>query len=168
MAITAYMLNNPNKPIKVTEVAKNVGASKGSVSLTLKKLTKEGIVRDLHVDISDPRVRAMKIMINVQGIVSKGIISKLKKYTSGAGLYGSWANGTNTEDSDVDIWIKPKKSFKQALLGKLSGEISAALGAEVQLLVLSKERIENLKKDNVVFYHSLLFSSMQLYGEGIE
>ncbi len=168
MTITEYILNNPNTPVKVTAVATALGVSKGNVSLTLKNLVKDGFVKDLRVDMDNPRTRALKIMINIESIARKGAVGKLRRYAVGIGLYGSWAKGTNTEESDVDIWIKPNGLFKQSNLAKITGEIRELLGADAQILVLSKERLEHLKKDNVVFYHSLLFSSIRLYGEGIE
>jgi predicted nucleotidyltransferase len=167
-AIIEYILDNPNARIRVNDIARKLGVSKGSVSLTLKKLVEEGFVTDLHVNMDNPEVRTFKILINIRSIMNKGVISRLKRYALGAGLYGSWAKGTNTEDSDIDLWIIPKKSFRQADIAEISGKIREILGVDTQILVLSKERIERLKRDNTVFYHSLLFSSMQLYGEEVE
>ena len=150
-AITESILSNPGKAIKVTEVAKISKTSKASVSLTVKRLTKEGIIRDWHVNMADPRTRALKILINIDDITKVGMVAKLKPHALGIGIYGSWAKGTNTEASDIDIWIKPKKSFKFTDIGRIISEISDGLGIEVQILVLSEQRLEQLGKTNSTF-----------------
>lgn len=166
-AITESILNNPGKTIKITEVAKESKTSKASVSLTVKRLTKEEIIKDWHVNMANPRTRALKILINIDSITKAGMVAKLKPYALGIGIYGSWAKGTNTEASDIDIWIKPKKPFKFTDIGAIIGEIGDGLGVEAQVLVLSKERLEQLGKTNSTFLHSLWFGSMDLYGEAI-
>ena len=136
--ITEYLLNNPGKRIKVTYVAKELKVSKASVSLTVKELAEDGIVKGLYIDMKSPRTRAFKIMINVNSIVKNGVIEALKKYALGIGLYGSWVKGTNTEDSDIDIWIKPKYMLKQSGTAILSKEIRERLGVDAEVLILSK------------------------------
>ncbi len=166
--ITEYLLNNPGKRIKVTDVARQLGVSKGSVSLTVKELSDDRLVKDLHVDMDNPRTRALKIMINVDNIARKGVIGVLKKYAVGIGLYGSWSKGTNTEDSDIDLWIRPKRALAQSGMAILSRSVREKLGVEAQILVLGKDRVAALKKDNQVFFYSVLFGSIRLYGEDIE
>lgn len=166
--IVADILSNPGKRVKVTEVAKKLGVSKGSVSLAANELMKEGILKEWSVDAENPRTRALKILLNTETLVKSGTVGELRKIGVGGGVYGSWARGTNTEDSDIDLWVKPKKSFEQTDVARISRDIRKKLGLQVQLLVLSKERIMQLKSDNRIFYYSLLFSSMKLFGEDID
>jgi len=102
-------------------------------------------------------------------LVDKNVIRRLKKLEAiGCGIYGSCANGTNHEESDIDIWIKVDKHPGEAKVATVSNEIRKLLGRNVQILVLTPERIERLKKEDPIFYYSLVFGSIRLYGEGIE
>lgn len=167
--IIEFIMDTPAKKIKIRELARLLRISPAHVSRTLKVLSKYNIIKDNKVDISNPYVRALKIFLNIKKIVEKGIIKRLKKLKArGAGIYGSWAMGTNYEDSDLDIWIKVDKHPGEIKVATVSNEIRRALGRNVQMLVLTPERIERLKKEDPIFYYSLAFGSIVLYGEGIE
>ncbi|MCP2520900.1 nucleotidyltransferase domain-containing protein [SCandidatus Aminicenantes bacterium Aminicenantia_JdfR_composite] len=94
--------------------------------------------------------------------------SLFKKYSfiKGVGLYGSCVKGTNREDSDIDLWIKVEK-VKEEELSKLTNELKRK-NERIKPLFLTKEKIEFLKKEDTVFYYSLVFGSIILYGEEIE
>jgi predicted nucleotidyltransferase len=82
------------------------------------------------------------------------------------GLYGSCVKGTNIEDSDIDLWVKIKK-VKEEELSKLTNELKRK-DERIKPLFLTKEKIEVFKKEDIVFYYSLVFGSITLYGEEIE
>ncbi len=167
--IIEFIINNPTKKIKVRELAKLLKLSPAHVSRTLKILNEYNIIKDNKVDLSNPYARGLKIFFNIKNLVEKNVIRKLKKIeASGAGIYGSWASGTNYEDSDLDIWIKTNKHPGEIKIAALSNEIRKLLGRNIQILVLTPERIERLKKDDAPFYYSLVFGSIRLYGEEIE
>ena len=85
------------------------------------------------------------------------------KFVKAVGLYGSSAKGTNTKESDIDLWIKIEKT-KDEEIAKLNSELSNKIES-VALLVLTDEKINELKKSDLTFYHSLYFGSIILYGE---
>ena len=81
-------------------------------------------------------------------------------------IFGSCAKGTNREDSDIDLWIKVKKT-KEAELSKLTNVLKRK-SERIKPLFLTKDKIEALKKEDTVFFHSLVFGSIIIYGEKIE
>jgi len=165
---TEYILTHPKKKIKVTEIARELAVSKGHVSEVISDLKKEGIVKKSMVDLTNPYVRALKIAININKIKKSGVISKIRSLgIEKAGLYGSWANGNNTEESDIDIWVKPDDVMKGIDIAKLSDNIRKTLKIEPQIVVLSEEKLKRLKEDNEVFYFTLVLGSIILMGEGI-
>jgi predicted nucleotidyltransferase len=96
-------------------------------------------------------------------------VKTLKKIEAlGAGVYGSWSNGSNHEDSDLDVWIKTRKHPGERKVAAVSNDIRRTLGRNVQMSVLTPERIGRLKKEDPIFYYSLVFGSMTLYGEAVE
>lgn len=167
--IIEYLLSDTSRNLKVVEIAKAANTGKGYVSKTLKSLENDGLIEKGRIDVSNPRITAMKILINMNKIVDAGVIKKIGKLdVIGAGIYGSWASGKNNQESDIDIWIKPREKIKEADIATVSRQIRESLNANPQILVLDSDRIKQLKMNNMVFYHSLIFGSIQIFGEPLE
>jgi len=151
-------------PISVNIIAAKLKISKGLVSKYLDVLLKEGIAKKSngkYLIVDSPITKGAKILLNIIGI-DAGIFKKFD-FVEAAGLYGSCAKGENTEESDVDLWIKIKD---------ISDEKAASLTAvinkkirNVKPLFLTTKKIEKMKEDDELFYHSLSFGSIVLYGE---
>jgi predicted nucleotidyltransferase len=169
LRVIKRILNSPTAEIKVRKLAKELGISPAHVSKTLKALRDEGIVKDGRVDLSAPMARALKVFLNVERLVEIGVVDEIKSLggVAGAGIYGSWANGTNHEDSDLDLWIRVEKHPGEMKVASLVGEIRKSVGAEVQMLVLTPEDLERLRREDPAFYHSLVFGSFVMWGEPI-
>lgn len=152
--------------IKVTNVAKELSLSKGFVSEFLYLLHKNKILyknKEYH-PTNNSLTRAIKILLNINKIN----LHKIKKpFIKGIGIYGSWAYGTNTIDSDLDIWIKTEKYPQEKELAQLSKILRKMVYTDVQLLVLTPKKIKQIKTDTP-FYSSLYHSSILLWGEPIE
>ena len=90
-------------------------------------------------------------------------IFKKFDFVEAAGLYGSCAKGENTDDSDVDLWIKMKDASDEKV-ASLTALLSKKI-RNVKPLFLTAKRIEKIKKSDELFYHSLSFGSIILFGE---
>lgn len=149
----------------VTQITKETGISKGLVSryLTLMKdqhfLEREEQTYHLK---NHARTRALKRLLNLENLIWDDISPKWAK---SAGLYGSWASGTNTEQSDVDVWIKVASYPTEEELNQLYKKIKNITTTEVNMLILTKEKLEQIKKIDPPFYHSLQKNSLLLKGE---
>jgi len=149
--------------VKVSETARKLNLSKGLVSKYFDILVNEKMLKkkeNIFLIANNSKTKAMKIMLNVLSIPQ--IFSKYK-FVKAVGLYGSSAKGTNTKESDIDLWIKIEKT-KDEEIAKLNSELSNKIEG-VALLVLTDEKIKELKKSDLTFYHSLYFGSIILYGE---
>ena len=152
------------KPISVNVIAARLKISKGLVSKYLDVLLKEGITKKSNGKyriVDSPITKGTKILLNITG-VGVGMFKKFD-FVEAAGLYGSCVKGDNTDESDVDLWIKIKD---------VSDEKAASLTAvmnkkikNVKPLFLTTKKIEKMKKEDELFYHSLSFGSIVLYGE---
>ena len=107
-----------------------------------------------------PLVKAVKILLNVKNI-DTGIFSKYP-FVTAAGLYGSCARGENTENSDVDLWLRVK-DVEETKIASLTSEINRKI-KNAKILLLSDKRLEKIRKEDTMFYHSLTFGSIILYG----
>mgnify|MGYP001576765663 CR=1 FL=1 len=152
------------QPISVNVVAARLKISKGLVSKYLDVLLKEGIAKKSngkYLIVNSPITKAAKILLNITAI-DAGIFKKFN-FVEAAGLYGSCAKGENTDESDVDLWVKIKD---------VSDEKAASLTAtmnkkikNIKPVFLTTKKIEKMKEDDVLFYHSLSFGSIVLYGD---
>jgi len=103
----------------------------------------------------------VKILLNVRRIDTR-IFGKYP-FVTAVGLYGSCARGENTEDSDVDLWVRVK-DVEESKLASLTSEINKKI-KNAKLLYLNDKKIEKLRKEDIMFYHSLSFGSIILYGD---
>lgn len=150
--------------ISVSNIAGQLKLSKGLVSKYFDILAKEGILRktDGKTLITDSSfVKALRILFNVKNISSK--IFKKYRFIKSVGLYGSCAKGENKENSDVDLWIRVEETGEDRL-ASLTSELNKKI-KNVKVLFLTNEKIEKLKKEDILFYHSLAFGSLIIYGE---
>ncbi len=166
--IIRYMLKNPSKPARVSEISKALKVNKSAVSIMIKKLERMGVLKGKQADLGNPLVKALKVLINIESMFDSGALALLKSRAVSAGIYGSVAKGTDIEASDVDIWIIPKKNLDGLQTSRLMRLLSDLLSRQVQMVVLDGHRLESMKKDDTNFYHSLVFGSILLFGDGIE
>jgi len=83
-------------------------------------------------------------------------------FVTAVGLHGSCARGQNTEDSDMDLWVRVK-DVKETKIASLTSEINKKI-KNAKIVFLSDKKIEKLRKEDIMFYHSLAFGSIILYG----
>lgn len=151
---------------RVSTISRELGLSKGLVSKFMRTLRTNGLVRkvgNLYSPTDNFISREVRRIINLSKIRlrrmdRKGII--------GLGLYGSWARGTNTIESDVDVWVKADEYPSQEYLAALSSQLRKMLGTEVRLLVLTPKKMEQIEVDDI-FYFNLMRDSICLWGEDI-
>jgi DNA-binding transcriptional ArsR family regulator len=151
--------------ITVSQITQETGVSKGMVSRYLKTMKEENFLhreKQTYSIINHARTRALKTLIGLQQL-KWDEISPL--WAESAGLYGSWASGTNTELSDVDIWIKVVSYPSEDEMNQLYKNIKNNTYTEVNILILTPEKLEQIKKADPPFYHSLQIWSLILEGE---
>jgi predicted nucleotidyltransferase len=151
------------EPISVNVIAARVKISKGLVSKYLNVLLKRGLTKKSdgkYIIVDSPITKAAKILLNIAGI-DVGIFKKFG-FVEAVGLYGSCAKGENTTESDVDLWIKIKEVSDEKL-ASLTALINKKI-RNAKAIFLTTKKIEKMKKDDELFYHSLLFGSILIYG----
>ena len=149
----------------VQQITSKTGLSKGLVSPYLVLLSREGLLkkneRTYQLKFSSLTV-AIKRLLNIEQITA---VSKKPAWASGFGMYGSWAEGTNTEESDIDLWVYVKTLPTGIMVAELERDISRALSAEVHVLVLNREKIAGMKDTDEPFYRSFVKQSITLEGD---
>ena len=153
--------------IQVSDVARETSTSKGLVSKYLNGLVGAGVLTKdadrFHV-LEGLETKAIRIFFNLLSM-DRGLFGGFPFFIKSAGVYGSMVRGTNTRDSDIDLWI-----FHEPVAPEELSRVSRKLGSmgDVKPLYLSKERIEYMRINDPVFYYSLIFGSITLYGEPLD
>ncbi len=165
--VLEYLLEHPTEEIKIRKIAAKLKLNPGFVSVFIKKLRKERIVKKESVDKNSSMVKAWKILFNISKITKH--LNKLLRIKSidGIGIYGSWAIGTNNEESDIDLWIKVKKYPEAIEIARIRKVIRENVGVEPSIMIITKEKMEELKRKNPPIYFSLMHS-FHLWGENVD
>lgn len=106
-----FLLSNPMKQFHEREVVRQTGVSVGAVNQILKKLHKAGLVeRDrrgranfYRANLKSPVARQFKVLFNVLAL--DDLVDQIKQTSERVVLFGSCAEGTDVEESDIDLFV---------------------------------------------------------------
>jgi len=113
--ILSLFVANPDKSFYGREISKKLNISLGATSNALRLFKKKGILvsekkgkTSLYtLRSSNPYLDYFKILNSL--LILEPLIEKLKIISKQIILYGSYATGTFTSDSDVDLFIVSEK-----------------------------------------------------------
>jgi predicted nucleotidyltransferase len=152
----------------VTEVSRETGVSKGLVSRFIRYLESSGLIEKSgrsYYPKNIEKTKAIKVLLNLDKIN----LNQLNlDWADSIGIYGSWASGANTSESDFDVWVKVGKYPPEQEISRLNKDLRDMTKAEVSMLILTPEKLETLKNTDKPFYNSLLRNSIVLKGDTLE
>lgn len=130
------------------EISREAKISTGAASESLRKLAKQGLIRSeekgkekyYSVDLDNSFIKNLKIALNVLSI--QNLINELKEFSEKIVLFGSYADGLNTEESDIDLFVlcSDKSKIKKILnIYKLKKKLSVILLTTVEYTLLKKK-----------------------------
>lgn len=111
MTVFEFFLADPMKEYHEREVMRRTGVSKGSANKILRLLGKsQFLVRErkgrmafYRLNTADPVVRQFKLLLNVYSL--KKFLQELKEHCRRIILFGSCSQGTDVEESDIDLFF---------------------------------------------------------------
>jgi predicted nucleotidyltransferase len=152
----------------VSVVSRASGVNKGLVSRYLRLLKELGLLqRDSrkYALLDGALPRAVRLILNLETLDLSTLATGPLKELEGLGLYGSWARGMNHLDSDLDVWIRANSPPEESDLARLQRDLSLLTGTEVNLLVLTPQKLAELKINDPPFYSSLIMNSLTIKGK---
>lgn len=155
--VLMYLLLHPGRSCYEREAARAVKISYGSANHVLNYLYKKGFLKRetkgrmcfYSVELSNPYIKELKILYNL--LLLESLVEKLKSHTHKVVLYGSWANGTDTENSDIDIFIvTPSEEKARSIIDKFSYSDKAG-GRKIQAVIYSPEDLLKREEKERIF-----------------
>lgn len=154
LKLLKIFFEEPNREVSVREYAKLQKISPATASKLLKNFTKNGILKEKKqrifnfyaANLDDERYRDLKVYYNIRKIKESGIIEAINKFYMKPLilLFGSFAFGTDTETSDVDLLIisEKTKEFQDLKI------FEKRIGRRIQIFVFKD--IKDIKNRNLV------------------
>jgi len=151
-------------PLSVGHLARSLKVSKGLVSQYLNILRKNGVLKkakNRFLVQDNTKTTSIRLLFNI-GDFDAGIFGRYG-FVKRAGVYGSCAKGANTETSDIDVWILVEGASERGL-AELTRKLKA-MDERIKPLYLTQDRIGALKKEDLTFYYSIYFGSIDIFGD---
>lgn len=152
------------------EIAEKLHCSPGKVHQALQifkqnyLVTTEKIKNKLIIkpDRKNASYQKIKSLININKIIKSKTYIDLK--TIGlVGVYGSYAQGIDDKESDIDLIILTEK--KELHVRELIRNLEQELMKRINPLILTKQKIKNLEKEDKEFYIRLKLTTVELNGD---
>ncbi len=155
------------------EIAEKLGCSAGQAYKTVSLLRKFDFVREkkiknrkiISLNRENPLLARIRSLINVNNLINCKSYRNLKK-TGKICIYGSFANGTDVPESDVDLAVYTDKSLLDVRTA--ASKLEKELGRKVSVLMLNKRKLEQLQKKDPEFYIRLKLTSICFNGDIFE
>lgn len=152
------------------EIAEKLNCSPGKVHQAIQIFKQNSLVITERVKnkliIKSNRKSAVyqkvKSLVNIDNIVKSKNYNKLKS-TGIIGVYGSYAQGTDDKESDIDLVILTEK--KELLVRERIRSLEKELGKRISPLFITKQKIKNLEKEDKEFYIRLKLTTIELNGD---
>ncbi len=149
--IFSYLTKVPHTSHYEREIARAVESSIGATNQTLKILLNIGVViREkkgqlylYRLSLDSPLVREYRKFENILDVVL--LVSKIKGFCNKIVLYGSCASGTDTTESDIDLFIISRE--KERILREIR-KYGKNLNREIKPFIVTIEEYLRLRKNN--------------------
>lgn len=147
--VLSFLLNYPSHSYMEKEIVKATKVSRTAVNEALKELAedkfilreKKGRMSFYSIDLNDPVIRRLKSTENVSSL--KPLVEQLKKISQKIILFGSFAEGINVEESDIDLFVltnRPEKAQRAVQKSSLAEKIKPVIKKPSEFIGLDKKK----------------------------
>lgn len=118
IAVIDALSSDPSTSLHTRKLAEKAKVSVGTASTVLNTLEESGMLtvqevgnmKFYKINLSDPVARQWKVLFNIDRL--KPLVELLKESADQIVVFGSYAEGTNTPDSDVDLYVLTQREPK--------------------------------------------------------
>lgn len=175
--ILGCFLSHPNTRFYANEVSKKLKVSPSSANNAVKHFAEKGyLIKEeqgyttlYRLNLGNSIVVSLKKAYGLEFVISakpEDILLRSDPGIISLALYGSYADGTFDEHSDIDFLIVTQ-SKKETLLPAIR-ELEDKLEKEVNVVFFRLSEWRKLANDRDAFYKNVVANHVLLYGSGIE
>jgi len=175
--ILAKFIENPNTKFYVKELSRILKVSPGSVSKAVNRFEKNGlliknVVGQTHqysVNIENPMILPLKKfngLVKIHNSNFKNTFLKADENMLSLAIYGSYADGTYDEKSDLDVLIITPSN--KEVYNQPGTKLQSKLGLELSISIFKLSQWRKLAKQNDPYYKRIVENHILFYGSGIE
>ena len=166
--ILCLFFTNPTKEFYEKEVSDIIKISVGAVNKYMKILTKiELLQQEKHGRMHFYTLNRENLLVKYLKVVftlSTPLIQEIKDIKNGSiriFLYGSYARGEDTEESDIDMLLISKKEDRNKVIGATSN-LGRKYGKEIKISACSQEEWLAMREDDPAFYERVEKDKIEL------
>ncbi|MBN1621791.1 MAG: nucleotidyltransferase domain-containing protein [Endomicrobiales bacterium] len=155
-----FLLGRPDEEFYDRQISKLTGISRAGANFALRDLEKTGIIKkkvqgkmNFYGITNSKIVRQLRIMKNILDL--EVVLEEIMPISTRVVLYGSSSKGTNSKESDYDLFVISDNRKKIEMECLKSG-----LGEKIKPVIMTINEFAKLKIQNKVFYNQI--------NEGIE
>jgi len=156
LELLSFLARRPLTKMYGREIAKSTKMSVGGTNQILRSLSKAGMLNVekrgrmlfYSVNMENPEVKQFKVFINVSEL--NPLIDKIKMHSDRIILYGSCAEGTDTEKSDVDLFVLTEE--KDAVNDEIR---RFKTDREIKPVLADRNEFLKLKEKDKAFYEQV-------------
>jgi len=156
--ILSLFAMNPDRPFYVREVSKKLRISLGAAHAALIYLEKAGILEQERVGKTklyrlrgpSPVIRSFRVLNTLS--ILEPLVEAIKDMARQIILFGSYADGTFTPSSDLDLFIVSGEKAK--ILAKVDS-FKRKTGLDIRPIIKDRAERMRLEKDNPEFFDEL-------------
>jgi predicted nucleotidyltransferase len=175
--ILVHFLENPNTSFHIKQLARELGISPASVSSAVKSFEKDGLLLKeekglahiYRLNADNSMVAPLKKAYGIAFVLSsepKEKFLEIDPNIISLALFGSYADGSFDEKSDVDFLIVTP-ARKETLIEALR-RLEEELQKEVSMSVFKLSEWRAMAKKGDAFYKRIVGNHIQLYGSGLK
>jgi predicted nucleotidyltransferase len=147
----------PMQELHEREVVRRAGISKGSANTILRKLSeinvlerdKRGRMVFYSLNMKNAVTRQFKVLFNVYSL--NELVNEIKQYCKRIILFGSCSEGTDTEESDVDLFILTNEK------SKVNSKVTyQKVGRRIAPIIVNSNEFVELKRKDKPLYDRIL------------
>jgi predicted nucleotidyltransferase len=151
----------------IREIAERLSLSPFAVHNSVKLFKELGFAKEkkvknrktVYLKRDNALLKKIISLINISDLAANRNFRRLRKIGK-VGVYGSFASGEDTRESDIDLWVYPLKKASSNELREITRGIEKDFEIEVRLLVLNDSKIRDLRDKDPEFYYRLKLTSV--------
>lgn len=165
--IRVLKLITEHEGLHIRDIAEKTGTTPAAVHNAIKLFKETGIASEkkvknrktVSINRNSTIFKKIKSLLNIFELQNKKAFGELQKYGK-VGIYGSFARGDDTPESDIDMWLYSNNKINAIKLKDITRDLERNLGKEVRLLILDDDKIRRLKEKDPEFYFRLKLTSI--------